>query len=506
MRSERFNISTLVDDNLEAGRGDKVAFDSADEQITYHELYRRMCAMGRALRALGVQREQRVLLVLDDSPAFPVVFLGANRIGAVPVPVNPRSRSDDFRFFVEDSHAPVVIVESSLRAEVAAALEGLDVTIVSTAADGVTQALPELLQEYDGETAATDTHAQDMGFWLYSSGSTGRPKGVVHLQDHVVETCACYAGPILGVTEHDVHFSTTKLFHAYGLGNGLTFPLWFGGTAVLMGGRPSADAVLETVEQFRPTLFFSVPTLYNAMLHASGVAKRDLSSVRLCASAAEPLPAEVWKNWHETFGLTILDGIGSTEMLHIYCTNRVDAAKPGSSGTTVPGYEIKLVGADGHEAAIDEPGDMYVKGDSMLASYWHRRDKNKASLYGEWYFTGDRYRRDADGFYWYEGRADDMMKVGGLWVSPIEIENALLEHADVLEAAVIGVQVEGLTKIKAFVVPEHETVIDQLDERLQLWCKQRLQRYQFPQFVEFVDELPKTSTGKIQRYKLRAQG
>lgn len=505
MPSERFNISTLVDGSLDAGRGDKTAFCGCDEQITYRELHRRMCAMGRALRALGVRREQRVLLVLDDSPTFPVAFLGANRIGAVPVPVNPRSRSDDFRFFVEDSHAPVVIVEPSLRAELDAALAGTDVTVVSAGADGSAATLPELLSEHAGELEAADTHGQDMGFWLYSSGSTGRPKGVVHTQDHVAATCECYAGPILGVTEHDVHFSSTKLFHAYGLGNGLTFPLWFGGSAVLLGGRPTPDAVLETAERFRPTLFFSVPTLYNAMLRSPGADKRDLSSVRLCASAAEPLPAEVWRNWRDTYGLTILDGIGSTEMLHIYCTNRVDAAKPGSSGTAVPGYEIKLLGPEGDEVATDEPGDMYVKGESMLASYWHRRDKNKASLHGEWYFTGDRYRRDPDGFFWYEGRADDMMKVGGLWVSPIEIESTLLEHPDVLEAAVVGVQVEGLVKIKAFVVADQQPAVDDLDDHLQVWCKQRLQRYQFPQFVEFVDDLPKTTTGKIQRYKLRAR-
>ncbi len=506
MLSERFNISTLVDRNLDAGRGGKVAFYSGDEQVTYADLYERVCAMGRALRSLGVRPEQRVLLVLDDSPAFPVTFLGANRIGAVPVPVNPRARTDDFRFFVEDSYAEVVVVDAELCAEVAEALGGLDVTIVSTEPHGAGPSLPELVSEHEGDLAAADTHGQDMGFWLYSSGSTGRPKGVVHLQDHIVATCERYAGPILGVGESDVHFSSTKLFHAYGLGNGLTFPLWFGGSTVLMRGRPSPDAVLETAESFRPTLLFSVPTLYNAMLHSPGVDKRDLSSVRLCASAAEPLPAEVWKRWHDTFGLTILDGIGSTEMLHIYCTNRVGANKPGSSGSTVPGYEVKLVGLEGEEVATGETGNMYVKGDSALAGYWHRRDKNKASLQGEWYFTGDRYHLDSDGYYWYEGRADDMMKIGGLWVSPIEIESALLEHPDVLEAAVVGVRVEGLTKIKAFVVPEREPVVEGLDGQLQEWCKEHLQRYRFPQFVEFVAELPKTTTGKIQRYKLRGQG
>lgn len=505
MLSERFNISTLVDRNLDAGRGGKVAFYCEQEQVTYADLHARTCSAGRALRALGVRREQRVLLVLDDTPALPVTFLGANRIGAVPVPVNPRSRPADFRFFVEDSYAEVVVVESALHPEVAAALSGVDVTIVSADADGPSPTLPELLAEHSGELAPADTHGQDMGFWLYSSGSTGAPKGVVHLQDHIAATCERYAGEVLGVTDADVHFSSTKLFHAYGLGNGLTFPLWFGGSAVLQHGRPVPEAVLETAERFRPTLFFSVPTLYNAMLRTPGVDKRDLSSVRLCVSAAEPLPAEVWRSWRDAFDLTILDGIGSTEMLHIYCTNRLDASKPGSSGAAVPGYEIKLVGLEGQQVATGETGNMYVKGDSALASYWHRREKNKSSLQGEWYFTGDRYHLDADGFYWYEGRADDMMKIGGLWVSPIEVESALLEHPEVFEAAVVSVQVEGLAKIKAVVVPEKESVSEGLDAQLQEWCKQHLQRYQYPQFVAFVDALPKTSTGKIQRFKLRAQ-
>lgn len=503
MRSERFNIARLLDSHLEAGRGNTVAIYSGDETVTYADLHRRVCAFGLGLRALGVGREQRVLLVLDDSPAFAVTFLGAVRIGAVPVPVNPRSRAEDFRFFVEDSYAAVVVVEPALIDTVATALDGLAVTIVSAGEHGAELTVPDVVRQNPGELPAADTHREDMGFWLYSSGSTGRPKGVVHLQDHVVPTCERYAGGVLGVTGDDVHFSSTKLFHAYGLGNGLTFPLWFGGASVLLHGRPTPEAVLETAEKYRPTLFFSVPTLYNAMLRSPGGEKRDLSSVRLCASAAEPLPAEVWRRWHERYGLTILDGIGSTEMLHIYCTNKPGAVRPGSSGSPVPGYEISLVGLDGEPVETGQAGNMYVRGDSALASYWHRRDKTRASLQGEWYFTGDRYHVDADGFYWYEGRSDDMMKIGGLWVSPIEIEGALLEHADVLEAAVVTTQVEGLSKIKAFVVPEQDGGSAELATELQQWCKGRLQRYQYPQFVEFVDELPKTTTGKIQRYKLR---
>ncbi len=504
--SERLNISTLVDRNREAGRGRKVAFYCGHEQVTYDALHQRVCAFGNALRELGQRPEQRILLVLDDSPAFPVAFLGANRIGAVPVPVNPRSNPADYRFFVEDSYAEVVVVEGNQRAEVAAQLEGLDVTVISTERDGSGRSLPELLESHSGELAAADTHREDMGFWLYSSGSTGRPKGVVHLQEDIVATCENYARQVLGAHEGDLHFSTTKLFHAYGLGNGMLFPLWFGGSAVLLSGRPAPDTVLETAEAFRPTLFFSVPTLYNAMLHSPGSDKRDLSSVRWCASAAEPLPAEVWRKWSETYGLTILDGIGSTEMLHIYCTNKPDATRPGSSGTAVPGYEIKLVGIEGEEVARGDSGTMYVRGGSSLASYWHRRATTQSSIRGDWYFTGDRYHQDADGYFWYDGRADDMMKIGGLWVSPIEIENTLLEHSDVLEAAVVRTEVEGLAKIKAFVVPIHDRPTEELGDQLREWCKQHLQRYQYPHFLEFVMELPKTSTGKIQRFKLRAQG
>lgn len=507
MVSERFNISTLLDTHLDDGRGDRVAIHSATERVTYGDLYRRVCAFGRALHELGVRPEQRVLLILDDSPAFPVAFLAANRLGAVPVPVNPRSRVADFRFFVEDSYARVVVVEPSLRDEVAKELDGSDVTLVS--ADSARDApdaeltVPGLVAEHAGELAPADTHREDMGFWLYSSGSTGRPKGVVHLQDNIVPTCENYAGQVLGVTPDDLHFSSTKLFHAYGLGNGLIFPLWFGASSVLLHGRPTPEVVLETAEHHRPSLLFSVPTLYNAMLHSPGADKRDLSSVRLCASAAEPLPADLWRRWHDTYGLTILDGIGSTEMLHIYCTNMPGSTKPGSSGVPVPGYDVKLEGLDGEPVSTGEAGSMYVRGDSALAFYWHRRDKTRTSLCGQWYFTGDRYHVDEDGFYWYEGRSDDMMKIGGLWVSPIEIESALLEHPDVLEAAVVATQVEGLAKIRAFVVPLHEPAAEDLDERLRQWCKERLQRYQFPQFVDFVSELPKTTTGKIQRYKLR---
>jgi benzoate-CoA ligase family protein len=340
-----------------------------------------------------------------------------------------------------------------------------------------------------------------VAFWLYSSGSTGRPKGVVHLHRDLLTTCETYAQHVLRITADDVTFSTTKLFHAYGLGNNLSFPYWAGATTVLLQGRPTPDAVASTVGRFRPTLFFSVPTLYNAML-ASG--EGDFASVRLCVSAAEPLPADVWHRWHDTHGLVILDGIGSTEMLHIYCSNTVDDVTPGSSGRPVPGYDVKLVDDDG--AVVEGPGmgDLYVRGGSMLREYWNQPAKTADSIRDGWFYSRDRYRRDEDGRYWYQGRADDMFKVSGLWVSPADVEARLIEHPAVLEAAVVGAQVEGFTKTKAFVATRDPGQGgSRLADELREFCAAGLHRYQVPQLIEFVDTLPKTATGKIERYKLR---
>jgi benzoate-CoA ligase family protein len=342
-----------------------------------------------------------------------------------------------------------------------------------------------------------------MAFWLYSSGSTGKPKGVVHLQHDIEYTCATYAAEVLGIREDDTTFSTTKLFHAYGLGNNLTFPYWAGATTVLFAGRPTPPAVLQTIQERRPTLFFSAPTLYNALLNFPQFGDHDLGSIRHCVSAAESLPAEVWRRWKDRTGLTILDGVGSTEMLHIYCSNRLDDVKPGSSGKPVPGYELKILDEEGVPVEPGEAGDLYVKGDSALAFYWAQHEKTKRSVLGEWFFTGDRYRQDGDGDYWYEGRSDDMIKVSGLWVSPMEVEAALIEHPAVVESAVVGVEEDGFMKIRAFVIIKEGEGSDALAAELQEHCKSRLQRYQFPHRITFVTELPKTVTGKIQRYKLR---
>jgi benzoate-CoA ligase family protein len=504
---ERYNVSTLLDANLEVGRGSKVALVCDEERLTYADLHARVCAMGRSLLSLGVRREDRVVLILDDSPDFAVAFWGAIRIGAVPVPVNPLLRGDDYRFFVEDTYARAVVVAPIYLDKLTQALAGLpEPPRVIAAGDApAVHRLDDLLAAHRGDLAPADTHRDDVALMLYSGGSTGRPKGIVHLHHDVPVTCETYARHVLRLTESDVVFARA-LFHAYGLGAGVTFPCWAGATTVLRPGRPTPAGILATLQVHRPSLVFLVPTLYNAILNDPTAADADLSSIRLCISAAEPLAPEIWRRWHETYGLKILDGIGSTELLHVFCSNTPDALRPGSSGRPVPGYELRVLVDGEREATAGEVGDLLVKGDSAAPYYWHQHAKSTRTIRGEWVHTGDRYRVDAEGFYWYEGRSDDMIKVRGEWVSPIEIENALCEYPAVHEAAVVGVPVDGVMTIKATVVLRADYDPSPLLVReLQDWCKGRLQRYQFPHTVDFVVELPKTATGKIQRFKLREQ-
>jgi benzoate-CoA ligase family protein len=482
-----YNASTLLDANLAAGRGEKVAISCGGARVTYSELYGRACGVATVLRDLGVDAGERVLLVMDDCIDFPAAFLGAIRIGAVPVPVNPLYGAAEYEFFVGDSGASVVVVDAVCAEKVSAP-----------------RRLPvDELRGISDDVPPTSTRPDDVAFWLYSSGSTGRPKGVMHRQRDLHVTCETYASRVLGIREDDVTFSTTKLFHAYGLGNNLSFPYWAGASTVLLTGRPTPEAVFDTVRRERPTIVFSAPTLYNSMLHADSD-EQDWSSVRVCVSAAEPLPAEVWHRWQARYGLEILDGVGSTEMLHIYCSNRAGQVVPGSSGRPVPGYDVKLCDDQGRELEGEASADLYVRGDSMLAGYWNQPEKTADCIRDGWFYTRDRYRRDADGNYWYEGRADDMFKVSGLWVSPADVEARLIEHPRVVEAAVVCASVEGLTKAKAFVVCDvAESPDNGFADELRAFCGEQLHRYQVPQLIEFVDELPKTATGKIQRYKLR---
>ena len=506
---EWYNASLILDRNLEAGREDKVVIYCGDEEVTYGELARRANRFGHALKKeLGVEQEDRVLMVLSDTSSFPTAFFGAMRIGAIPVPVNTLVDADEYRFYVENSRAKVVVADGESYEKVRDALDRSQEPVELVLADGRVEGvriLEDLLESGEDELSPADTHKDDAAFWLYSSGSTGNPKGVVHLHHDIDYTCETYARHVLEIDESDRTFSTTKLFHAYGFGNGISFPYWAGASSVLLAGRPTPEAVLETIRSYEPTLFFSAPTLYNSILDYPRAEDYDLSFIRLCASAAEALPSHVWRRFKEMYGVTILDGIGSTEMLHIFISNTPEELKPGSSGKPVPGYEARILDEDGYP--VEEPeeaGHLSVKGDSAAAYYWRNHEKTKDTMKGEWLFAGDTYRVDEDGFYWYEGRSDDMIKVSGLWVSPVEVENTLGEHDAVSEAAAVGVAVEGLTRIKAYVVLRegHEGSEDLIEE-LQEWAKNNLKRYQYPHIVEFVQELPKTTTGKIQRFKLR---
>jgi len=486
------NSGTLVDRRLEAGHGDKVAIRCAGEEVTYAQLHGRICAAGNLLAERGIGREDRVLMVLDDTPTFPALFLGAMRMGAVPAPVSFLDTTENFAHYARDSYAKLIVAEDHL-------LERLPAGAMSRTA------FEESLLEHEGLTDPADIHPDDMAFWLFSGGSTGFPKGVVHLHHDIPYTCETFAKEILQITERDVTFSSTKLYHAYGLGNNLTFPYWVGATTVLRMGKPDPRGLLETAQANRPSLFFSVPTLYGAMVNLPDAADHDLSSVRFCVSAAEPLAPEVYRRWKAAFDLDIVDGIGSTELLHIYCSNRPGDVKPGTSGKPVPGYELVLLDELGQPVPRGEVGNLHVRGDSALAYYWHQHEKSKAAIKGDLFFTGDRYRENDEGNYVYEGRADDMIKIGGLWASPIEIENALVEHPRVLEAAAVGVDADFTTRVKAFIIVRGEEGDEALVLELQEWCKSRLRRYEFPHFITFVEELPKTPTGKIQRYKLREE-
>jgi benzoate-CoA ligase len=499
------NASLLVDRNLEAGRADKPAIIAPDRTLTYGDLAREVARWGHFLRAVGIGREQRVLIVLDDTTAFPIVFLGTLRIGAVPIPVNPLDRADNYAYYLDDSYARAVVVDAALLPRVEKALgdRGDVLIVVANGDEAGHHALAHALDGQPEELSAASMHRDDMAFWLYSSGSTGRPKGVVHLHHDIEVTCQTYARHVLCITEDDVCCSSTKLFHAYGLGNGLSFPFWAGATSVLMAGRPAPEPIFATVETHRPTLFFSVPALYAAMLKA-GAGDRDFASVRACVSAAEALPAAIQERWQDATGSPILDGIGSTEMLHIYCSNTMEHLVPGTSGRPVPGYQLKVVDERGHELPPGEPGDLLVRGDSCAAFYWHQHEKTSQCMRGDWFYTGDRYVQTPEGDYVYQGRADDMIKVGGLWVSPADVEACLVRHPAVSEAAVVGVTVDDVSRIKAFVITEDASADPgALADELRAWCKERLRRYEYPHVVEFVSDFPRTATGKIQRFKLR---
>jgi benzoate-CoA ligase family protein len=510
LAENRYNASAILDHNLAAGRGNKIAIYYGDQTFTYAQLADLANRTGNALKDLGVEQENRVLMLLLDTPQFPTTFFGAIKLGAVPIPTNTVMQPADYEYFLNDSRAKVAVVSGPLYRliePIRANCKYLQHVVVVEGEDA-----PNTIDWQTWVEAASpsldpaDTTPDDFAFWLYSSGSTGFPKGVVHLQHDIPFTAENYAGGVLNISAQDICFSASKMFHAYGLGNNMTFPYSVGASTVLFPGRPLPEPIFETIARFKPTLFFAVPTMYAAMLAVTEAEQKyDLSSLRLCVSAAEALPAEIFRQWQQRFGVEILDGIGSTEMLHIFISNHPGQVRPGSSGQLVPGYQARIVDEDDREVPSGQVGDLLISGDSAAPFYWNKHDKSKVTMRGEWMFTGDKYHLDQDSYFWYDGRSDDMLKVGGMWVSPIEVENALIEHPAVLESGVVGAKdAAGLVKTKAFVVlNEGYPGSVELVKELQDFVKSRIAPQKYPRMIEFVADLPKTVTGKIQRYKLR---
>jgi len=499
----------LIDRNLVPGRAEKIAIHDDHGSYTYAELAQRVNRFANALIGLGVCAEQRILLCLHDSIDFPVAFLGAIKAGVIPVAVNTLLTSKDYDYMLRDSRAQVLVVSEVLLERFKPILSeqpDLKHGIVSGQHAGGDLRFADLIAAASPVFEAAKTHCDDACFWLYSSGSTGAPKGTVHLHRSLIYTAELYAKPILGIRESDLVFSAAKLFFAYGLGNALTFPFAVGATAVLMAERPTPAGVARIFRQYRPSIFYGVPTLYGALLAGADLPPRaELPNLRICTSAGEALPADIGKRWTAATGVEILDGIGSTEMLHIYLSNRPGEVRYGTTGRRMPGYQLRLVGDDGREVPKGEIGDLQICGPSSALCYWNNLEKTHDTFLGKWTRSGDKYVEGEDGFFTYCGRSDDMLKVGGIYVSPFEVEGVLCSHPAVLEVAIVGHQDDDeLVKPKAFVVLRPgQTANAQLAGELQQHVKNALAPYKYPRWVEFIDALPKTATGKIQRFKLR---
>jgi benzoate-CoA ligase len=498
----------LIERNLAAGRGEKTAFIDDRGYCSYAELAKRAGRFANVVRRLGIHQEERILLCLHDTIDFPVAFLGAIKAGVVPVAVNTQLGADEFAFMLADSRARAIVVSAPVLPTIEAALAELPEPrpkVIVSGADAEEGSLAQLLAEASISSDTTPTHPDEPCFWLYSSGSTGRPKGTVHIHSSLIKTAELYAIPVLGIAESDVVFSAAKLFFAYGLGNGLTFPMAVGATSVLMAERPSPAAVGRILREHRPTIFYGVPTLYNALLASPDLPRREDLALRLCVSAGEPLPQEIGRRWSARTGVDILDGIGSTEMLHIFLSNWPGEVRYGTTGKPIPGYELEILDEQGKPVRRGEIGDLMVNGPTAAAYYWNNRERCRVTFMGIWTRTGDKYFEDENGFYVYCGRSDDMMKVSGMYVSPAEVEAALVAHEKVLEAAVVGAADEhGLVKPKAFVVAKPGIAAgEELAHMLELHTRTMLAPYKCPRWFTFLDDLPKTATGKIQRFKLR---
>lgn len=490
-------------------RPDKVAYLDDRGTLTYGQLEDGIRRMASALGTAGVRREERILLLMHDCNDWPVCFLGAMYAGVVPVAVNTLLTADEYAYMLNNCRATAVLVSEALRETATEALSRAQMAGIPVLVSGADGDLPAGFAHLHDALAAAEPLAQeagtspdDAGFWLYSSGSTGKPKGTVHTHGNPYWTAELYGSGVLGIREDDTCFSAAKLFFAYGLGNALSFPLSVGASVVLMAGRPTPDAVFERWTGQKPTVFFGAPTGYAGMLASPGLPAREDVALRLASSAGEALPADLGNRFTDHFGVQIIDGIGSTEMLHIYLSNHPQDNHYGTSGKPVPGYDIELRGDDGNPVADGEIGDLYVSGPSSALMYWNNREKTRDTFQGLWTKSGDKYVRNADGTYTYSGRSDDMLKVSGIYVSPFEVEATLMQHNAVLEAAVVGHKDDdGLVKTKAYVVLKEGAGAD--DAELKEFVKSRLAPYKYPRLIEFIDALPKTATGKIQRFRLR---
>jgi 4-hydroxybenzoate-CoA ligase len=508
-------VDYFVDRHLREGRGERLAFVDPWRSLTYTELADASARFAAGLRAAGIARERRIALDLLDTVDFPIAFWGALRAGIIPVPINTLLPPDITGYILADSRAAALFVSAPLLEPLRPAIDRLGVgSVIVSAPDGAGGDFATFLTPAPNEPPA-ECSPDEVAFWLYSSGSTGMPKGVRHVHSSLKATADTYGAQVLGIRPDDLMFSVAKLFFAYGLGNSMTFPMAVGAASVLFPDRPTPDAVLATMRHYRPTIFAGVPTLYAALLADPGLGRGAGSDrLRRCISAGEPLPEHIGLRWRERVGADILDGIGSTEMLHIFLSNRPDDIRYGTTGKPVPGYDLRIMEGGGEVAPRDvdggEPGELVVRGPSAAEGYWNQRAKSRHAFRGEWTHTGDTYTRDADGYYRYCGRSDDMLKVGGIWVSPFEVEEALIGHKAVLESAVVGQpDADGLVKPKAFVVLQQSAPRDDpasLTAALQEHVKQRIGVWKYPRWIEFRDTLPKTATGKIQRYKLRDEG
>jgi benzoate-CoA ligase family protein len=510
---QAYNASRILFDNLANGRGDRPALIGPAGTRSYAELCADASRWGHGFQSLGLERGDRILMFTDDTPAYPAAFFGAVRAGLVPLLINTLTPPDLLKFYLSDSGAAVAVADAefSSRFDAVACQDTRlrTLIVVNGAADD--HATPETimagpwLHGFSAELAEADTHRNEMAFWMYSSGSTGRPKGIVHLQHDMAYSEAAFARHVLQLKPDDICFSVPKIFFAYGFGNSITFPFSVGAATLLLPGQPRPAAIFEAIERYRPTVFFGLPTLYTALTRADGAAATDFSSLRMALSAAEVLSADVFHGWKALTGLEIVEGLGSTEALHIYLCNRPEKKKLGAAGLRVPGYELALRDQDGREVADDEEGILWVRGDSNTPLYWNRPDKSAETIRdGGWIYTGDRFVRDRDGFYFFRGRADDLIKISGQWVYPLEVELCLIEHPDVRECAVFAIELpDRRMTLKAVVVMSSNTFdAAETTKRLQDYVKTKLLPYKYPREIAFIEELPKTGTGKIDRQAL----